>query len=320
MSSIDCTDTLDLGTLHVKNSGIAVYFPFGNPAYQHDMYDNRIANGNDICFGGGSGEHPCLILGLADAILWVLGAMSTEETFDLLYEATVRNPKEAELLAQLVPYVNDAIPGDTLKDMQEVIYMRIPNFELDMWPLSTWVNARDHFAQVFEVDASDIEFHDVGTVLSCFALHVFPWEYCREQPLLEAYLRVYEILTEREGYHKSPLVKDHVRIQELINSNALLAANDLLEAPVEVTIRFAGKEYPAADFFNKVKTLSTPSPQDNPWGRSLVRDQTGQWQVRWGFNQTMLDAEFEKYLVNPQDDTIPFGLTEFFEAKIRNMT
>lgn len=319
MSSIDCTDTLDLGILHLKDMGMAVYFPFGNPAYDHDVFSYRVANGNDICFGGGSGEHPCLMFGLADALFWVMGAMSTEDTFDLLYEAS-KNPEQAKLLESMVPYVNGAVPEDTLDGIQEAVYSRVPNFELDMWPLSTWTAARDHFADVFKVDAKEIDFYDIATVLSVFALHVFPWEYCREEAILQNYLRVYELLTKQEGYHKSPLVKDHARVQELISNNSLIAANDLLEAPVDVTIRFGHQEHDAAEFFAKVKTLFKPSPEDNPWGRSLIKDTEGKWQVRWGFNQTMLDKEFEKYRVNPQDDTIPFGLTEFFEAKIRNMT
>jgi hypothetical protein len=49
-----------------------------------------------------------------------------------------------------------------------------------MWPLSTWTAARDHFAEVFQVEAKQIDFYDIATVLSCFVLHAFPWEYCRE--------------------------------------------------------------------------------------------------------------------------------------------
>lgn len=150
MSSIDTITHVGLGYLTVNKLCVPVYWPLG--VYEHDEFE-EVATSSHWCLGGGSGEHPCLIVSHEAALVWLAHQVEVPAK---------GNQKELSFLDSLEE--NPEI-RDFLKEYEGwYCYAQINSHH---WPLSSWKKCSDRY---------NFEYKDLLTLVAYTLLKNFSWE------------------------------------------------------------------------------------------------------------------------------------------------
>lgn len=166
MSAIDCLDHVHAATFF----GMPVYWIIEerpmSTITDFESDNNRNVNKNYVSLGGGSGEHPALIINIDGALFNLLSVIDTDELI-----SNGLNEADEKLANQIDDYYH--------RNYDDERMMNLEYFDNNHWPAMTFVRMYEGIKNFYTSDMKNEELErQINCAVAMLILNTFPLSHC----------------------------------------------------------------------------------------------------------------------------------------------